>query len=159
MNLNESTGPHHLSDQARARLEDERQALLEQRRQLSEDLTQRNVTGDRGDEAQALEGADQLAWHDDRIAELERRLTGEQANPEGLPTGTRATLRYPDGTARTVLVVAIPEEAPEYAEDLAVTSDSPLGTALADCSPGETITYSTPEGPVRAEVVDIRPPD
>ncbi|GAA2785085.1 GreA/GreB family elongation factor [Saccharopolyspora taberi] len=159
--MSESSGSHRprLSAEARGRLEDELRSLREQRRQLAEDLSQRDATtGDRGDESQALEGADTLAWFDDRIAALERRLSGAGPVPEGLPSGTAVTLRFRDGTVQELHVVSIPEEIPEGAEDVTLTSDSPLGLALVDSRPGTTVTYPTPNGREEAEVVDIRPP-
>jgi transcription elongation GreA/GreB family factor len=35
---------------------------------------------------------------------------------------------------------------------------SPLGRALSGHQPGDTIGYATPEGPVRAELIDLRLP-
>ena len=160
--MSESGGSHRprLSAEARSRLEEELRSLREQRRQLAEDLSQRDATtGDRGDESQALEGADSLVWFDDRIAALERRLSGAWPPPEGLPSGTEVTLRFPDGTVQDFTVVSIPEEIPEGAEDTTLTSDSPLGLALVDTQPGTTVTYPTPNGRQEAEVVDIRPPE
>jgi transcription elongation GreA/GreB family factor len=55
-------------------------------------------------------------------------------------------------------VVAFPEQAPEGAEDTALTMHSPLGRALTGHRPGDTITYSTPDGRAHAILLDLRPP-
>ncbi|QUH02351.1 GreA/GreB family elongation factor [Saccharopolyspora erythraea] len=156
-----SSGPD-LPPEARARLEEEVRSLREQRRQLAEDLSQRDPVGDRGDDSQALEGADELAWYDDRIAALERRLTGRDRRAgkgaEGLPPGSEVRVRFEDGTVQELRVVGIPEEVPEGEEDRTMTSDSPLALALAGSSAGADITYSTPDGPARVHLLDVRLP-
>ncbi|MFD0489166.1 nucleoside diphosphate kinase regulator [Saccharopolyspora spinosporotrichia] len=129
-----SSGPD-LPPEARARLEEEARSLRAQRRHLAEELSQRDPVGDRGDDSLALEGADELAWYDDRIAALERRLTGRGRRAgqgaEGLPPGTEVRVRFEDGTVQELRVVGIPEEVPEGEEDQTMTSDSPLALALA----------------------------
>jgi transcription elongation factor GreA len=39
-----------------------------------------------------------------------------------------------------------------------LTTDSPLGRALAGRHVGDTITYSAPDGEAQAEVVAMQPP-
>lgn len=75
-------------------------------------------------------------------------VTEETADtPEGLQAGTEVTLR----------VAAIIEEIAAGEEATTLTSDSPLGRALAGRQAGDRIIYSTPSGQARAQVVAVRP--
>ena len=70
-----------------------------------------------------------------------------------LPEGTQVIVRFGDGSTATMTVVTIPEDSTET-----LTRDSPLGRALVGAEPGDTITYSGPDGTVVADVLTIRPP-
>ncbi|MGW3471345.1 GreA/GreB family elongation factor [Saccharopolyspora sp. NPDC000995] len=142
----------------RARLTEEIRTLRARRQQLVDELRRSDDPGDRGDAAQELQGGDELVAIDDRIAELEGLMAGGQPDFEGLEPGTEVSLRLPDGTTQDFRVVAIPEEIPPGAEDTSLTSDSPLGLALAGSRAGETVDFPSPEGKTRVEVVSIRPP-
>ena len=116
--------------------------------------------GDRGDEALALEGLDDLARVDARIAEIERAIA-EQDGPDarsGLADGTAVTLRFPGGDTATFRIVAVAEQAPADGGEDVVTADSPLGRALVGRGAGDTVTYRGPDGDLRAEVVAVRTP-
>jgi transcription elongation GreA/GreB family factor len=143
---------------ARQRLADEIRTLRERRQQLLDELRQSDGPGDSGDAAQELQGGDELVAIDSRVAELAGLLAGGQTDVRGLASGTEVTLRLPDGAAQTFRVVAIPEEIAAGEEDTSLTSDSPLGLALAGSHPGETVSFPTPEGKTQVEVVSIRPP-
>jgi transcription elongation GreA/GreB family factor len=160
----DSTGRSGLDPQARGRLEEELARLRERRRSLGADFDDRDPVGDRADDAESLELADDVAWLDDRIDELVGLLTGADGSDEPsatdrLPDGTVVTLRFADGTVQTLRVVAITEEIPEGREDTTLTTHSPLSRALAGHRQGDTVTYPTPDGPARAEVIDLRPPN
>jgi transcription elongation factor GreA len=146
---------------ARRRLEAELARLRERRRELAEAASQPDV-GDRADEAAALERRDELAAIDDRIDEVSALLAGRPAGQAGgagghagIPSGTTATLRFDDGTVQTVRAVAIPEEIPPGQEDTTMTTDSPLGLALAGHRTGDTISYQAPGGEVRARILSL----
>lgn len=147
---------------ARERLEEELARVREQRHRLAVQLGGEDPDdadlGDRGDEAVALEGLDDLARMDRRIAELERLIADPDAldTLPGLPDGTAVTLRFPDGDVATFRIVAIADAAPEG--DDVVTAGSPLGQALVGQQAGDTITYEGPDGELRAEVVAVRAP-
>ncbi|KEI43560.1 GreA/GreB family elongation factor [Saccharopolyspora rectivirgula] len=143
---------------ARQRLESELANLREQRRNLASALDSGDVVGDDADTAQALEESRQLAWYDNRIRDLERRLSGGADFSEALPTDTRVTLKFSDGTTQTMRIVAITEEIIEGEEDETITVKSPLGSAIAGHKPGDRITYSTAAGTEEAEILDIRMP-
>lgn len=149
--------------EARDRLEQELAQAREQRHRLAVQLGGEDPespdTGDRGDDANELEGLDDLARMDRRIEELERLLADPAAldTPAGLADGTTVTLRFADGDESTFRVVAIPEQAPQDAQDV-VTAASPLGQALVGRAAGDTITYEGPDGELRAQVLALRAP-
>ncbi|MDQ4032507.1 MAG: GreA/GreB family elongation factor [Actinomycetota bacterium] len=145
----------------RQRLEEELTQLQARRKALADELGGRDTVGDRADHADLLEQADDLAWLDDRIAEITGLLArGGVPEPAAgrLPHGAEVTLRFDDGDVSTLRVVAIPEEATE--DDAgAVTLDSPLGRALVGSKVGDIVQYGTPSGPALVEVLALRMPE
>ncbi|MHA7649911.1 GreA/GreB family elongation factor [Mycobacterium sp. ML4] len=121
----------------------------------------RGMVGDHGDAAEAIQRADELAVLGDRIAELDRRLKSGPSNPdpsEALPGGTEVTLRFADGEVVTMQVISIVEETPIGHEGETLTARSPLGQALAGHQAGDTVTYSTPQGPSQVELLAVKLP-
>jgi transcription elongation factor GreA len=145
----------------RQRLEEELTQLQARRKALADELGGRDTVGDRADHADLLEQADDVAWLDDRIAEITGLLArGGVPEPaaDRLPHGAEVTLRFDDGEVSTLRVVAIPEEATE--DDAgAVTLDSPLGRALVGSKVGDIVQYGTPSGPALVEVLAFRMPE
>ncbi|PZS40460.1 MAG: nucleoside diphosphate kinase regulator [Pseudonocardiales bacterium] len=145
------------------RLEQELAALHSRRRELSEGLDNRDSAGDRADAAAALEQSEDLSWVDERIAQVTEQIgqLRDGTDPGGddeLADGTVATLQFADGTTRTMRAVAITEEIMEGEESTAMTIGSPLARALVGRSAGDTVTYQSPAGEVRAEVIAIEMP-
>lgn len=134
--------------------------LRDRRSELASGLGERDFAGDRVDGADALVRSDDLAWVDDRIVELTERMRtlGSARARGGFPTGTVVTVRFDDGSVETLLAVVIPEEA-ESDGVTALTSDSPLGRALAGHRPGDVVEYRTPAGPAMVELLTVTPPD
>jgi len=121
----------------------------------------RGMIGDHGDAAEAIQRADELVVLADRINELDRRLKGGPAptsGSEALPGGTEVTLRFADGEVVTMHVISIVEETPVGHEAETLTARSPLGQALAGHQPGDTVTYSTPQGPNQVELISVKLP-
>lgn len=141
----------------RERLAEEIRTLRARRKRLVDELVQSSGPGDSGDASQELQGGDEVAAIDERIAELEKLRVG-RIDVQGVEPGTEVVLRFSDGSTQTYKVVAIPEEVQAGEEDITVTSDSPLGLALAHGQQGETVRYPTPDGAVEAEVLSIRRP-
>ncbi|MBC3191912.1 GreA/GreB family elongation factor [Pseudonocardia sp. C8] len=167
--------PEHETWAPDARIELERTLarLREQRAQLAP-AGPEDTAGDYGDHAQALELDDDLSMLDRRIHEIEELLArGPQAAgsgrgdtvPDGdaLPDGTEVTLRFADGGTETVRVVTAVEAVSDDDRARVVTPDSPLGRALRTGRVGDVVTYPTPEGTGRAELLRVRlpgdPPD
>jgi transcription elongation GreA/GreB family factor len=144
-----------LSDQTRRRLEQELAELRARHRELNQAISDTDGVEDRGDQAQRLEFADDLARVSARTREITEVLAGrvKPSSADALPEGTRVTIRFSDGGTETMKVVTIPDGTIET-----LTRDSPLGRALVGAQPGDTITYCGPDGDVVADVITIQPP-
>jgi transcription elongation GreA/GreB family factor len=119
------------------------------------------MIGDHGDAAEAIQRADELVVLGDRINELDRRLrtgSSHSKDSETLPGGTEVTLRFPDGEVVTMHVISIVEETPVGREAETLTARSPLGQALAGRQPGDTVTYTTPQGENQVELIAVKLP-
>ncbi|WP_370415972.1 GreA/GreB family elongation factor [Streptomyces fradiae] len=141
-------------------------ALRALRRELAELRTERaavavtlrgedDAVGDRADEADELQRADEVARLDERIARIEERVRGAAGagapSTDAVGVGSTVTVRFEDGGESTVHVGELAD-----ADDPAlVTSDSPLGSALLGRRAGDTVTYRTPGGPMNAVVVSV----
>jgi transcription elongation GreA/GreB family factor len=155
------TDTNNAIDRTRQRLEDELAQLRARRRALAAELDGRDSVGDRADHADMLEQADDLAWLDERIAEISGLIArgGVPEPADGqLPHGAEVTLRFDDGEVSTLRVVAISEEIADDDGAGAVTFDSPLGRALAGSKVGDVVQYETPSGPALVEVLALRMP-
>jgi transcription elongation factor GreA len=142
-------------------------ARLRQRREglLAGLQSDEDTVGDRGDAADEIQLAEEVALVDDQIAELEGLLlSGGSGNTQAglLPDGAEVTLRFPDGEVRTMRVISVVAEISEAfrdgSETETLTADSPLGLALVGHQPGESLTYSTPQGEQRVELVSVNLP-
>lgn len=155
----ESTG---LADAGREHLAAELARLRQRRDRLEAEVkNDRGMVGDHGDAAEAIQRADELAVLGDRINELDRRLRSGPPRSNGketLPGGTEVTLRFADGEVVTMHVISIVEETPAGHEAETLTAHSPLGQALAGRQPGDTVTYSTPQGPSQVELIAVKLP-
>lgn len=150
-----------LSADGRERLEREVALLREQRRELAADLSDADPVGDRADQAESLERADDLAQLDGRIKEIVELLTRAgwtDERPGGLVDGTVVTLRFADGTVETLRAVMVTDEAAEDEGAQVLTVDSPLGLALSGRHAGDTVTYRTPDGETSVDILAIASP-
>ena len=147
---------------ARENLAAELDRLKQRRDRLEVEVkNDRGMVGDHGDAAEAIQRADELVVLGDRINELDRRLLSGPSSSddsETLPGGTEVTLRFPDGEVVTMHVISIVEETPVGREAETLTARSPLGQALAGHKPGDTVTYSTPQGENQVELIAVKLP-
>ena len=151
----------NFAEQEHARLEAELADLRRRRDQMRSELQDDAETvGDRGDAADALQRAEDLAGIEEQIGHLSWLLAGGDSHVEGqLPNGTEVTLRFPDDAAETRMrVVHYIEETPAGAEDSTLTADSPLGLALFGRKAGDHITYQTPRGELQVTLLAIELP-
>lgn len=154
-------GRARLTSAARKRLGDELELLREQRRELAASLGGGGTTGDRADQADAIERAEELERLDDRITAVADRLARSDettANVAGdlVEVGTVVTLRFGDGTRETLRVGTIAEGDEEAR---LVTPDSPLGRALLGHRAGDSVTYVAPSGETSVHVESVRAPN
>lgn len=149
-------GPQPISADAVRALQRELAELRTERAATAATLKGEDDTvGDRADEADELQRADEVGRLDERIDRIEQRL--RSAADAGAPSadvvgvGSTVTVRFEDGGESTVHVGELAD-----ADDPAlVTSDSPLGAALLGRRAGDTVTYRTPGGPMNAVVVSV----
>ena len=145
------------AEQERARLEAELADLRRRREEMRAELQgDAGTVGDRGDAAEALQRAEDLAGIDEQISRLAWLLAGGNADVPGqLPDGTEVTLRFPGDEPLRMRVINYLAETPAGAEDTTLTADSPLGLALFGRKAGDTVTYSTPGGELHVDLVAI----
>lgn len=154
------SGSEKFVEQEHAQLEAELAELRRRRDQLRAEMQgDVDAVGDRGDAAEALQRAEDLAGLEEQIGRLTWLLAGGNASAEGqLPNGTEVKLRFEDGEELSMRVVNFIEETPAGAEDTTLTADSPLGLALYGHKAGETITYLTPRGEQQVTLLAIKTP-
>lgn len=153
--------PSGLSDAARQRLEQELANLRERRNQLQADRQRLDGFGDHADTAQLADGFDDVAWVDARITEITDTLRQGSKPVEGgetgLVDGTEVKVRFADGAEETLHVVAVPDSA-NTDDETALTTQSPLGQAIAGHSAGDSVTFPTPGGESTVKILDIKQP-
>jgi transcription elongation GreA/GreB family factor len=151
-----------VADAAKNQLAAELDRLRQRRKRLELEVKDdRGMIGDHGDAAEAIQRADELVVLADRINELDRLLrTGPPPsdNSDALPGGTEVTLKFADGEVVTMHVISIVEETPVGREAETLTARSPLAQALVGHKPGDTVTYSTPQGESQVELVALKLP-
>lgn len=151
------------ADAARENLAAELERLRQRRDRLEVEVrNDRGMIGDHGDAAEAIQRADELAVLTDRVNDLEHRLRegpSQSTESTSLPGGTEVTLRFSDGEVVTMQVISIVEETPAGREGETLTARSPLGQALAGHQPGDTVTYSTPQGENQVELIAVKLPN
>jgi transcription elongation factor GreA len=140
------------------RLEAERRKLREREQRLIASFGDRDITSDRADQAQLLEGVHELQWVRDRIAEISQLLADlrqprEQLRSGQIGIGATVDLEFPDGSHETIWLGS-PGLA--HADEAVVTPSSPLGQALLGHRAGDTVDYTTPAGPQRVRVLAVR---
>ena len=160
--MSEGIEPSGLSDGSRERIAAELARLRERRDRLETEVrNDRGAVGDHADAADAIQRAEELAGLDERVAELDRLLHAGPAPSSGsdtLPFGTEVKLRFSDGDVVTMQVISVIEEASIGGDAEALTASSPLGLALVGRKAGDTVTYTTPQGEERVELLELKRP-
>ncbi|WP_042384122.1 GreA/GreB family elongation factor [Streptacidiphilus melanogenes] len=144
-----------ISAKAREAIERDLVQLRAERAAVAGTLHDTDSTGDRADQADELQRAEELSRLDDRIEALTLRL--KQATIAGPPdadvvgVGSTVSVRFADGTVERVEIGEVAEEL----DRTLVTADSPLGRALLGRRAGDVVEYDTPQGPAEATVVSL----
>lgn len=150
-------GPEPISADALRALQRELTELRVTRDAVAGTLREGEPTGDRADEADELQRADDVTRIDRRIAEIEARI--REAAVAGPPStdavgvGSTVTVRFSDGEEATFHLGELAEDL----DEALITADSPLGRALLGCHAGETVTYDTPDGTTRTKLLSLGP--
>ncbi|MFI2733730.1 GreA/GreB family elongation factor [Streptomyces sp. NPDC018711] len=150
-------GPEPLSAVAREALERELADLRTEREAVAVTLRDGggDEVGDRADQADELQRADELDRLGTRITEIEGRLregaVAGAPSTDAVGVGSSVTVRFADGTESTVQI----GELANALDATLVTADSPLGKALLGHRAGDTVTYDTPEGRTTAVVLSL----
>ncbi|MEU0398838.1 GreA/GreB family elongation factor [Streptomyces sp. NPDC006197] len=150
-------GPEPISAVAREDLERELAELRTEREAVAATLRDGggDEVGDRADQADELQRADDLDRLDADIQEIEGRLREASVAPapssDAVGVGSSVTVRFEDGTESTVQI----GELANALDATLVTADSPLGRALLGHSAGDTVTYETPGGRATAVVLSL----
>ncbi|MFD7900865.1 GreA/GreB family elongation factor [Kitasatospora sp. NPDC057904] len=150
-------GPEPISADALRALHRELTELRVTRDAVAGTLREGEPTGDRADEADELQRADDVTRIDRRIAEIEARI--REAAVAGPPStdavgvGSTVTVRFSDGEEATFHLGELAEDL----DEALITADSPLGRALLGCHAGETVTYDTPDGTTRTKLLSLGP--
>ncbi|WP_225802816.1 GreA/GreB family elongation factor [Streptomyces sp. NK15101] len=150
-------GPEPISAVAREELERELAELRAEREAVAATLRDGggDEVGDRADQADELQRADDLDRLNADIQEIEGRLREGSAAPapssDAVGVGSTVTVRFEDGTESTVQI----GELANALDATLVTADSPLGRALLGHGAGDTVTYETPEGRTTAVVLSL----
>jgi transcription elongation GreA/GreB family factor len=154
--------PSGLTGEARERVAAEVERLRERRDRLEAEVrNDRGSVSDHADAADAIQRADELVGLDERLIELEHLLRAGPTPSNGdetLPFGTEVKLRFSDGAVVTMQVISVIEEAPVSGDAEPLTAGSPLGLALVGHKAGDTVTYNTPQGESRVELLDVKHP-
>jgi transcription elongation GreA/GreB family factor len=152
-----------LSDQTRDRIITYVGQLRQRRDHMTTELdSDHHTVGHHGDAAEAIQRADEVARINAQIADLNRVLQGGRSvvdKPGLLPDGTQLTLRFPDSGVVHMSVVAIEAETSDGASETALTADSPMGLAMVGHQPGDTVTFTAPQGRHQVELLGVKYPD
>ncbi|MFG2630871.1 GreA/GreB family elongation factor [Streptomyces sp. NPDC048473] len=147
-----------ISATARRALEQELADLRVERGADASTLQDTDEVGDRADEADELQRANEVVRLDARIKEITLRL--READEAGGPctdlvgVGSTVTVQFSDDTVETIQI----GEGAEVLDQALITADSPLGRALLGRRAGDSVSYDTPEGQATAIVVSLGEP-
>ena len=150
-----------LSEEVQRRLRDELVSLRAERDELRAGSAEDHRAADAGDRAEAIRSADDVFRIEDRISEINRLLTVGSSLPASaaghatLAEGTRVTLRFPDGDEENFYASSIVDSAPDDPGAAVLGLRSPLAKALAGHTVGDAISWVTPTGPQKADLVRI----
>lgn len=163
--MSKSQGSQHrgpeLSEDLQRRLREELVSLRAERDQLRGESAEDHRAADAGDRAEAMRQADDVFRIEDRITEINRVLTvgpsqqSSGARGAALAEGTTITLRFPEGDEETFYASSILDAAPGDQQIEVLGLSSPLAKAISGHTVGDTITWRTPTGSQKADLVKI----
>jgi len=150
----------YLTTQGLAKLRAEHQSLLEQKRQLTEEVSKAAAMGDLRENAEYHAARERLQHVSKRLAELDAKLPHVQLIDElevkagEARVGTQVTLEDTQTKDRMTYQLVGAEEADPSNGKLSMAS--PLGQSLLGKKKGERFTLKLPQAIVNYRVVDVK---
>lgn len=152
-------GETYLTKNGLAKLQTEHKTLLQQKRQLTEEVSKAAAMGDLSENAEYHAARERLQHVSTRLAALEAKLTNVRLI-DGLETktgearlGMRVTLEDQQTKECASYVLVGPDEADPPNGKLSIAS--PLGKALLGKKKGEHFTLNLPKAVVPYRVIEI----
>jgi len=150
----------YLTKEGHAKLQAERTALLKQRRELTEEVSQAAAMGDLRENAEYHAARERLQHVSQRLGELDAKLQHVQLIEElGIKegearVGTLVTLEDEQTTERFSYRLVGPDEADPQNGTLSIAS--PLGKMLLGKTKGQRFTLTLPKTAVPYRVIDVK---
>lgn len=155
-------GDTYLTKEGLAKLHAEYKALQQQKRELTEEVSQAAAMGDLRENAEYHAARERLQHVSKRLAELDAKLTNvrvidELQVKEGeARVGVQVMLEEEQTKERFTYLLVGPEEADPQNGKLSIAS--PLGKALLGKKPGERFPLTLPKAIIPYRVVNIKRP-
>lgn len=152
-------GETYLTKDGLAKLQAEHKALLQQKRQLTEEVSKAAAMGDLRENAEYHAARERLQHVAGRLAELDAKLThvrlidGLETKAGEARVGTKVTLEDEQTKERFDYVLVGPEEADPANGTLSLAS--PLGKMLLGKKKGERFTLTLPKMVVPYRVISV----
>lgn len=129
------------------------------RKEVAEQLEYAKRLGDLSENAEYHQAREEQALVEDRIMRLENLLKSATIATIGNHGGTvtvGSTVRLQrDGDNKSYIYIIVGSEEADTSQGK-VSNMSPIGSALLGKKLGDHVTVSTPKGPVKYEVIDIK---
>lgn len=152
-------GETYLTKQGLEKLRAEQQALLQQKHQLTEEVSRAAQMGDLRENAEYHAARERLQHVSSRLAEITEKLSRVQVIDD-LQTkdgearvGTRVTLEDEQAKERFSYVLVGADEADPPNGKLSI--ESPLGKSLLGKKKGERFTVTLPQGKAAYKLIDV----
>ena len=155
-------GDTYLTKAGLAKLQAEHKALLQQKRELTEEVSQAAAMGDLRENAEYHAARERLQHVAKRLAELDAKLTTVRLVDEleikdgEARVGIQVTLEDEQTKERFTYLLVGPEEADPQNSKLSIAS--PLGKSLLGKTPGERFTLTLPSAVVPYRVIKVERP-
>ena len=156
-------GDTYLTKDGLAKLQAEHKALLQQKRELTEEVSKAAAMGDLRENAEYHAARERLQHVSKRLAELDGKLIhvkiidGLQTKDGEARVGTRVTLEDEQTKERFSYRLVGPEEADPPNGTLSIAS--PLGKSLLGKKKGEQFTLTLPKAVVPYRIVNVERPN
>jgi len=150
-----------LTQEAFDRLQGEHDRLVTGRRDISAKIEAAREEGDLKENGGYHAAKEEQGKQEARIRQLEQLLrnakVGDAPTAAGVAgPGMVVTVRYPDGDEETFLLGSR-EESAAHDDVVVYSAQSPLGRALAGRKPGESASYTLPNGKTaNVELIGVR---